>query len=129
METDRHEAVGPLQAPWPSPLSADFMSERQWEVYYALLDGAMPAFTSQSEAGAQVGDRIVLPDAEFERVLDQAVEALPKNATDLETSRDDLRAFLEYRIAADAHIRQDSLAVLFRSSQRDALGTVLKLLT
>jgi hypothetical protein len=123
------ELIGPVPAPWPSPLSGDFMTEAQWAVYFALLDGALPGFTSQSRAAAaQKGDveeRVVLSDDEFERMLDRAGEALPAGAA---KSREELAAYLEYRPLGDQGVRQDCLGVLVKSGQREQLAQVLYLL-
>lgn len=140
METTR-EANGPDLVPWPSSPAGDFMSESQWEVFYALLDGAMPGFIShtrfqtrsKTHTQTSAGGRIVLPDGEFEEILDQAVQALPKaqagTETNFVTARDELGQFFEYQPAEDPRIRADSLSVLVRSGQRERLAQVLHLLT
>lgn len=125
------EVIGPVPAPWPSPLSGDFMTEAQWAVYFALLDGALPGFTSQSRAAAAAAaqkedeDRVVLSDDEFERMLDRAGEALPAGAA---RSREELAEYLEYRPLGDKGVRQDCLGVLVKSGQREQLAQVLHLL-
>lgn len=122
------EVIGPVPAPWPSPLSGDFMTEAQWAVYFALLDGALPGFTSQSRAATvqkEGEERVVLSDDEFERVLDRAGEALPAGAA---RSREELAEYLEYRPLGDQGVRQDCLGVLVKSGQREQLAQVLYLL-
>lgn len=125
---EAHRAQEPVPAPLPPPPNDDFMTKLQWDTFYALLDGVMPGFTSQSSLSAGSHDPhnyIALPDNEFEALVDRAVQALPESPP----SRDGLRSFLEYRVAADANVRQDCLAVLARSAQRDKLAAVLHLLT
>lgn len=129
-----HQAQAPVPAPLPPPPNGDFMTELQWDVFYALLDGAMPGITSQSAQSTKAHpdhDRIALSDEEFERLLEQATQALPVPvATDEPApTRDDLRTFLEYRPVADALVRQDCLVVLGRSTQRAKLAQVLDLMT
>ncbi len=114
------------------------MTQLQWDVYFALLDGAMPGVVSQSRSKskskslAQPESYVVVPDDEFEKLLDQAVEALPPAAAvsgEGTPSRDDLRTYLEYKLVDDPAVLEDCVGMLVRNGERENLAQVLHLLT
>ena len=109
----------PTETRLPQSPPGDFMTPDQWEVFYALVDGALPAITSKSKAAGD-GRQIVLPDDEFEELLKQAAKGLPDGQT-----TEDLADFFASRLAAEPGLRDDCLRMLAASPARSKLAGVM----
>lgn len=112
----------PVATPMPQLPSADFMSQDQWDIFYALMDGALPSITSQS-AMMDKTRQISLPDDEYEKVLERAAKVMPAG-----TDRDALKAFLGHRMTEDPLLRKDCLRMLNGAPQKAQLAKVLELM-
>lgn len=114
----------PVLTRMPALPPSDFLTPVQWEVFYALMDGALPGFTSKSRA-PQLGEthHVALPDDEFDKILDEASQFLPEGQT-----RDDLADFLAARPASEQALRDDCLRTLDVSPGKNKLGPVMDML-
>lgn len=116
---DAAPELAPIETRLPQSPSGDFMTPDQWEVFYALVDGALPAITSKSKA-ADDGFQIALPDDEFDELLKQAAKGLPDGQV-----TDDLVDFFASRLSTDPGIRDDCLRMLSRSPAKAKLAGVM----
>lgn len=118
------EALKPFPVPLPALPSGDFMTEEQWETLYALMDGALPGYTSKSKAASSPkSECVAVPDDEFELLVQKATEMLPKGK-----SREDLERWLaENPVQSDA-IRQDTVRTLSFNPSKEKLGPAMSLL-
>ena len=115
----------PVETPLPHAPSGDFMTTDQWDVWHALLDGALPAVTSKSRAtGDRHQDQVVLPDDEFDRLLEEASKGLLPDGPGAE----DVVGFFASRLGADPLVRDDCLRMLARSPARSKLAGVMGIL-
>jgi hypothetical protein len=98
------------------------MTKDQWDIWHALLDGALPAVTSKSRA---TDDRhqVVLPDDEFDHLLKEAAKGLPDGRT-----AEDVVDFFANRLGADPLVRDDCLRMLTGSPGRFKLAGVMGIL-
>jgi hypothetical protein len=108
----------------PALPAGDFLTPEQWDVLFALMDGALPGFTSKSRA-RQLGEahHVALPDDEFDKILDEASKFLPEGQT-----REDLAEFLAGRPASEQAVRDDCLRTLEVHPGKSKLGPVMNLL-
>jgi hypothetical protein len=109
----------PVVTPLPEPPSSDFLTETQWEVLYAILDGALPSIVAESSI-ADDATQVALPDADFEEVL--ALAARPE--VDAPTP-EVLAAYLADRPSLGPAFREDVLTTLATSPQRQKLAGLL----
>lgn len=121
-------SVVDLGAPVPTPLPAapspDFMSQDQWDILYALLDGILPAATAASDPASGDGTTsIVVPDDEFEKILD----GINKTLLD-PPPREKLKEFLGMRVIDDPKFRDDCLRSLYIVPQRGQLASIMSIL-
>lgn len=113
----------PLETPLPHAPSGDFMTKDQWDVWHALLDGALPAVTSKSRATDDDRHQVVLPDDEFDHLLKEASKGLPDGR-----GAEDVLDFFASRLGADTLVRDDCLRILARSPGRSKLAGVMGIL-
>ncbi|KAF4968041.1 hypothetical protein FSARC_4509 [Fusarium sarcochroum] len=118
-----------LQAPvataLPDAPPDDFFTPTQWDVLFALVDGALPSIASKSAVTDEQG-QIQLPDTEFDNVLDRSVKSLSAPAT-----KDNVRAFLAERPAHDARFKDNLMRTLAITSptQQKRLAGLLSLMS
>ena len=105
--------------------SGQFFTSEQWDVLYALLDGALPGLVPKSKALELSDDFrfVVLPDDEFDLILDETAEKLPEGQT-----RNDLATFLSTHLVDNDKVRDDVLRTLSKSSSVAQLAGLLGML-
>lgn len=114
----------PLAVPLPALPSGDWMTKDQWEILYALMDGALPGYTSKSKAAQLLkSEHVTIPDDEFEVMIEKATEMLPKGQT-----REDLERFLAENPVKGNECREDALRTLSFSPSKEKLGPAMSLL-
>ena len=99
--------------------SGQFFTSLQWDTLYALLDGVVPGVASKSKAVELDSDAhyVVLPDDEFDQLLDEAAKKLPEGQT-----RDDLAEFLSTNLVDDEVVRDEVLRTLSRGPTAQLAG-------
>ncbi|KAH6896981.1 hypothetical protein B0T10DRAFT_556827 [Thelonectria olida] len=100
---------GPVPTTLPAPPPDDFLNPSQWNILYALLDGAVPSITSAS-ALKDKDSQISLPDQELHRLLEDSIASLTSPAT-----KQNLLQLIEARPINDARFRDNVLRKLSRS--------------
>lgn len=116
--------TGPAATGRPPLPSDDFMTREQWDVFFALVDGVVPAFAPRSKAGRDgAGSAVLLPDHEYEALLDDAAATLPAGQ-----SRDQLAEFLASRMSTDRALREELVRSLARSPGRHQLAGLMDFL-
>lgn len=112
----------PVNTPLPPPPSTDFLTDAQWEIFYALLDGVLPAYASASSATGDVA-QISVNDDEFEHVLAKASRSLlaPPN-------REALSDFFKSRPLDDPKFKDDIQRTLAISPKRAELAKFLSII-
>ncbi|KAL7798357.1 hypothetical protein V8C37DRAFT_199510 [Trichoderma ceciliae] len=112
-----------LQAPvavqLPPPPPSDFMTEDQWEILWALLDGVLPSYVPAS-AVTDKDRQIAIPDDEFDRLVDQISTSL-----DGAPGREEIAEFLAFRPSDHLPFREDCLRSLAASPGKAKLAGVL----
>ncbi|KAL6868005.1 GMC oxidoreductase [Trichoderma novae-zelandiae] len=113
----------PLQAPaavpLPPPPSGDFMSQDQWDMLWALLDGIMPSYVRAS-AVTDKETQIAIPDAEFDRLVDDITDSFEDAP-----SKELIAEYLAYRPADQAPFRVECVRSLAGSQAKAKLAKVL----
>lgn len=116
-------ATSALQAPVEVSLSppppSNFMTEDQWNMLWALLDGVMPSYAPASAVTDQER-QVAIPDAEFDRLVDGITSSL-----DGAPSREEIAEFLAFRPADYAPFRDDCVRNLSVSPAKAKLAKVL----
>ena len=110
----------PVVTPLPAPAPTDFMDEGQWEVLWALLDGASASIAPAS-SNPDKTTQISVSDAELEEAL--AVLANPKFKQS--PLKDVVRTFLAHRPSQDPAFREDLTRTLSISPQRHQLAKAI----
>ncbi|KAF4996091.1 hypothetical protein FGRMN_4684 [Fusarium graminum] len=103
----------------------DFFTPTQWDVLFALVDGALPSITSESAVTDEQG-QIQLPDDDFDDILRRSTKALAAPAT-----QDNIRAFLRDRPAHDDRFRDNLMRTLALTppAQQKRLAGLLSLMS
>ncbi|UKZ54968.1 hypothetical protein TrVGV298_008783 [Trichoderma virens] len=99
----------PVAVPLPPTPSTDFMTEDQWDVLWALLDGAMPSYVPAS-AVTDKERQVAIPDAEFDRLVEDITSSL-----DGAPSREEITEFLAFRLVDHPPFRDDCIRNLAAS--------------
>ncbi|UKZ80749.1 hypothetical protein TrVFT333_008513 [Trichoderma virens FT-333] len=99
----------PVAVPLPPTPSTDFMTEDQWDVLWALLDGAMPSYVPAS-AVTDKERQVAIPDAEFDRLVQDITSSL-----DGAPSREEITEFLAFRLVDHPPFRDDCIRNLAAS--------------
>ncbi|KAK5990275.1 Long-chain-alcohol oxidase FAO3-like protein [Cladobotryum mycophilum] len=123
MEIAAAVAAAPAAIPLPPPPSNDFMTDAAWDVFFALLDGALPSIAPSSKIQDKDG-QISIPDEELQRIIDSTLSTI-----DDPVSAQDVLEFLSHRPSQDPDFREDSLRTLSFSPGRAKLGKMMNLLT
>ncbi|RFU72516.1 long chain fatty alcohol oxidase [Trichoderma arundinaceum] len=111
--------TAPVAVTLPPPPPRDFMTEDQWEMLWALLDGVLPSYVPAS-ALTDKDTQIAIPDVEFDRLVDQITSSL-----DGAPSRDEIAEFLAFRPSTHPPFRDDCVRSLAASPARAKLAGVL----
>ncbi|KAL7822382.1 GMC oxidoreductase [Trichoderma gracile] len=109
----------PTAVPLPPPPPSDFMSQDQWDILWALLDGILPSYVRAS-AVTDKETQIAIPDAEFDRLVDNIT-----NSFENPPSKELIAEYLAYRPAEQASFRVDCLRSLAASPAKAKLAKVL----
>jgi hypothetical protein len=99
----------PVPTTLPAPPPDDFLNPSQWDILYALLDGALPSITSTS-ALKDKDTQISLPDEELHRVVEESLASLTGPAT-----KQNLLQLIQARPINDTRFRDNVLRKLSRS--------------
>lgn len=95
------------------------MSQEQWDMLWALLDGILPSYVTAS-AVTDKETQIAIPDAEFDRLVDNITDSF-----DNPPSKELIAEYLAYRPAEQASFRVDCLRSLAASPAKTKLAKVL----
>lgn len=109
----------PVAVPLPPTPSSDFMTEAQWDILWALLDGALPSYVPAS-AVTDKETQVAIPDAEFDSIVDGITSSL-----DGAPSREEIAEFLAFRPVDHAPFRDDCIRNLAASPAKDKLAKAL----
>jgi hypothetical protein len=115
----------PVATALPDAPLQDFFTPTQWDVLFALVDGALPSITSESAVTDEHG-QIQLPDHEIDDILRRSVKSLAAPAT-----QENIRAFLKDRPANDARFRDNLVRTLALTppAQQKRLAGLLSLMS
>lgn len=113
---------GPVATRMPDAPSGDFMSHEQWETYYALLDGVIPAIVPASILSDKEGE-VSVSEAEFDRIVAQFSASLD-NPPDRQT----IVEYLAYRPSQNPRFREDCLRLMCISPARFEFAKLMALL-
>lgn len=117
-------ALKPLAVRLPALPSGDWMAKDQWDTLYALMDGALPGYTSKSKAAQLLkSEHVTVPDDEFEVLVEKAAEMLPKGQT-----REDLERWLADNPMKRDEVKEDALRTLSHSPGKEKLGPAMSML-
>lgn len=99
-----------------------FFTKEQWDTLFALMDGALPGVIPDSQRLelTDVSRFVVVPDHEFNQLVDEAVPKLPEGQT-----RENLVAYLSTRLMDDEKVRDDVLRTLARGTTNAPLAKLL----
>lgn len=116
---------GPVPTSLPDSPGDHPFTSAQWDILYALLDGALPSITSTS-AVKDKNAQISLPDEEFDRLLETSLASLAGPAT-----KQALQQLLQDRSIDDARFRDNVLRTLSLSppEHRRRLANFLNIMT
>lgn len=110
----------PVLASGPQPTT--YMPKSSWDIFFSLVDAALPSVTSTSRA-TDHHNQLVLSDDEFDKLIKQTRSRLHDPP-----SEEDLIAFLEYRVSENADFRLDCQKTLYGAAARADVATVMNLL-
>ncbi|KAK4074791.1 CAZyme family AA3 [Trichoderma aggressivum f. europaeum] len=112
----------PVAVPLPPTPSSDFMTEAQWDILWALLDGAMPSYVPAS-AVTDKETQVAIPDAEFDGIVDGIT-----NSLDGAPGKEEIAEFLAFRPVDHPPFRDDCIRNLAASPAKEKLAKAIGLL-
>ncbi|KAL7937714.1 hypothetical protein V8C35DRAFT_186952 [Trichoderma chlorosporum] len=112
-------ATAPQAVALPPLPSLDFFTVGQWDVLWALLDGALPSYVPES-AVTDSERQVAIPDAEFDRLVETITSSL-----DGAPSREEIAEFLAFRPVDNPLFREDCIRNLAASPARAKLAKAL----
>ncbi|KAH7329231.1 hypothetical protein B0I35DRAFT_473849 [Stachybotrys elegans] len=108
-----------VATPLPEVPADDFMNQTQWDVLFALLDGALPALAT-ADAATDESEQVLLAQREFKSALELAASW----QLDVRTP-EALMAYLASRPSQSPDFRDDVVRTLAMSPQKDKLAKAL----